>query len=193
MARFSTLIMLLSACIMSAHAQFGFFDQMFNQGGQQQQQQQQQNVRSDASWYQAQYEAGKSAHIKPSTPHLLTIPQHTAHTTSAPAPSPVSASHTTVPARGKAPKIKSSWARGLRFVGVKEVGWRASLGGRWSWLGRGCCELCGGNWIWGSAGVTWHEGLLRDTGEACRVSVWTVTYRCEARRGTSIERSAWYL
>jgi hypothetical protein len=36
---------------------FGFFDQMFGQQ-QQQQQQQQQNVRSDSSWYQAQYEAG---------------------------------------------------------------------------------------------------------------------------------------
>lgn len=42
----------------TATAQFGFFDQMF--GGQQQaQHQQQQNVRSDASWYQAQYDNGK--------------------------------------------------------------------------------------------------------------------------------------
>ena len=43
-------------------AQFGFFDQMFGGGGGggQQHQQQQQNVRSDASWYQAQYENGAS-------------------------------------------------------------------------------------------------------------------------------------
>jgi hypothetical protein len=45
--------------MLSATAQFGFFDQMFgNQQQQQQQQQQPQDVRSDSSWYQAQYEGG---------------------------------------------------------------------------------------------------------------------------------------
>jgi len=41
---------------LAATAQFQFFEQMF--GGQQQAQQQPQNVRSDAEWYKAQYEAG---------------------------------------------------------------------------------------------------------------------------------------
>ena len=45
-----------------ASAQFQFFEQMFNQGGQQQhqqhQQQQQQNVASDSEWYQRTYESG---------------------------------------------------------------------------------------------------------------------------------------
>jgi hypothetical protein len=54
-------ILLLGLWTLTATAQFGFFDQMFGQGGQQQQQQQA-NVRSDSSWYQAQYENGK---IKP--------------------------------------------------------------------------------------------------------------------------------
>ena len=44
-----------------ASAQFQFFEQMFNQGGQQQQQQQQQqaqNVASDSEWYQRNHESG---------------------------------------------------------------------------------------------------------------------------------------
>ena len=43
-------------------AQFQFFEQMFNQGGQQQRHQQQQdqpqNVASDSEWYQRTYESG---------------------------------------------------------------------------------------------------------------------------------------
>ena len=56
MARFSSILMVLSAWFISSSAQFGFFDQMF--GNQGHQQQQPQNVRSDSSWYQAQYEGG---------------------------------------------------------------------------------------------------------------------------------------
>jgi hypothetical protein len=41
-----------------AFAQFQFFEQMFNQGGQQQQQAQ--NAPSDSAWYKQQYEAGMS-------------------------------------------------------------------------------------------------------------------------------------
>jgi hypothetical protein len=58
MARFQTLLAVLAGFIMHTSAQFGFFDQMFGGGGQQQQEPQ--NVRSDASWYQAQYEGGMS-------------------------------------------------------------------------------------------------------------------------------------
>ncbi len=43
--------------IAGAHAQFGFFEQMF-QGGQHQQQQAPQNVPSDPGWYQQNYENG---------------------------------------------------------------------------------------------------------------------------------------
>jgi hypothetical protein len=51
-----TFLALLAFYIMSATAQFGFFDQMFNGGSQQQQRPQ--DVRSDSSWYKAQYENG---------------------------------------------------------------------------------------------------------------------------------------
>jgi hypothetical protein len=53
----STLLLFLGLWTLQATAQFGFFDQMFGNGGGQQQQQQA-NVRSDSSWYQAQYENG---------------------------------------------------------------------------------------------------------------------------------------
>jgi hypothetical protein len=53
-------LLLLGLWTLTATAQFGFFDQMFGNGGQQQQQQA--NVRSDSSWYQAQYENGMSIH-----------------------------------------------------------------------------------------------------------------------------------
>jgi hypothetical protein len=53
------LLLLLGLWTLTATAQFGFFDQMFGGGGQQQQQQA--NVRSDSSWYQAQYENGESS------------------------------------------------------------------------------------------------------------------------------------
>jgi hypothetical protein len=56
MQLFNLLFTVLGLLSVSVNA-FGFFDQMFGQQ-QQQQQQQQQNVRSDSSWYQAQYEAG---------------------------------------------------------------------------------------------------------------------------------------
>ena len=52
-------ILLIGLWAFTASAQFGFFDHMFHGGGHQQQQQQQQtNVRSDSSWYQAQYSNG---------------------------------------------------------------------------------------------------------------------------------------
>ena len=57
MARFQILLAVLASFVWGSSAQFGFFDQMFGGGGGQQHQEPQ-NVRSDASWYQAQYEAG---------------------------------------------------------------------------------------------------------------------------------------
>ncbi|KAJ4346411.1 Long chronological lifespan protein 2 [Didymosphaeria variabile] len=60
----------------NATAQFGFFDQMFG-GQQQQQQQQQQNVRSDSSWYQAQYEnAHCDKYLCPGTLSCVHFPHH---------------------------------------------------------------------------------------------------------------------
>jgi hypothetical protein len=58
MPRFALSLAALSLWLLTAHAQFGFFDQMFGGQQQQQQQQQQQNVRSDSAWYQTQYENG---------------------------------------------------------------------------------------------------------------------------------------
>lgn len=52
------LFLLLGLLGVGVRAQFGFFDQMFGGGGGHQHQQQQQNVRSDAQWYQQQYEGG---------------------------------------------------------------------------------------------------------------------------------------
>lgn len=51
-------LLLIGLWALTASAQFGFFDHMFHGGGHQQQQQQQTNVRSDSSWYQAQYSNG---------------------------------------------------------------------------------------------------------------------------------------
>jgi hypothetical protein len=58
MVRFQILLAVLASLVWGSSAQFGFFDQMFGGGGGQQHQEPQ-NVRSDASWYQAQYEGGK--------------------------------------------------------------------------------------------------------------------------------------
>jgi hypothetical protein len=144
MARLSSLIIVLSAWFISSSAQFGFFDQMFGQQGHQQHQEPQ-NVRSDSSWYQAQYEGGMFSNFNPHPIPLLVLRrvngnQHNAHTTSVPARCPACTSHTTVPARGRASKIKLNWEMALRSVGVKADGRMGSLGGRWSWRGRVCCE-----------------------------------------------------
>lgn len=55
MARLHMILTVIATFFFASSMQFGFFDQMF---GGQQQQQQPQNVRSDSSWYQAQYEGG---------------------------------------------------------------------------------------------------------------------------------------
>ncbi|KAF1967426.1 hypothetical protein BU23DRAFT_290125 [Bimuria novae-zelandiae CBS 107.79] len=70
------LILALATLLLSGvNAQFGFFDQMF--GGQQQQAQQQQNVRSDSSWYQAQYEnAHCDKYLCPGTLSCVHFPHH---------------------------------------------------------------------------------------------------------------------
>lgn len=56
---FPMLFLVLGLLGTGVQAQFGFFDQMFGGGGSgHQHHQQQQNVRSDAQWYQQQYEGG---------------------------------------------------------------------------------------------------------------------------------------
>jgi hypothetical protein len=55
---FQSLISALLVFIVPVSAQFQFFEQMFNQGGQQQQQQPQ-NAGSDSNWYQQRYEDGE--------------------------------------------------------------------------------------------------------------------------------------
>jgi hypothetical protein len=58
--------------IVGANAQFQFFEQMFNQGGQQQHHQAPQNVPSDSNWYQENYNSGLSPFYSPiaETPNL---------------------------------------------------------------------------------------------------------------------------
>ncbi|KAL6722294.1 Long chronological lifespan protein 2 [Lecanora helva] len=73
-------IVLLSLLSMTS-AQFQFFEQMFNQGGQQQQhhqhRQQSQNVPSDSEWYQKNYEAAHcSNYLCPSTLACVHFPHH---------------------------------------------------------------------------------------------------------------------
>ncbi|KAK3171606.1 Long chronological lifespan protein 2 [Lepraria neglecta] len=61
-------------------AQFQFFEQMFNQGGQQQQQrqqQQEQNVASDSAWYQKTYEGARCTnYLCPGTLACVHFPHH---------------------------------------------------------------------------------------------------------------------
>ncbi|KAJ4341500.1 Long chronological lifespan protein 2 [Ascochyta clinopodiicola] len=71
------ILLLLGLWTLTATAQFGFFDQMFGNGGGQQQQQQQANVRSDSSWYQAQYENAQCSHyLCPGTLSCVHFPHH---------------------------------------------------------------------------------------------------------------------
>ncbi|EAT81757.1 long chronological lifespan protein 2 [Parastagonospora nodorum] len=76
MARFTSIVLVLSACFVSSRAQFGFFDQMFGNQGHQQHQEPQ-NVRSDSSWYQAQYEGAQCTHyLCPGTLSCVHFPHH---------------------------------------------------------------------------------------------------------------------
>ncbi|CAD0092078.1 unnamed protein product [Aureobasidium vineae] len=58
---FTTLLLF----VLPTFAQFQFFEQMFNQGGQQNQQPQ--NAASDSAWYKQQYEAGEPPFLEPNT------------------------------------------------------------------------------------------------------------------------------
>ncbi|KAL5115593.1 Long chronological lifespan protein 2 [Pleosporales sp. CAS-2024a] len=77
MARLALAMAVLTACFVSTRAQFGFFDQMFGNQGHHQQHQEPQNVRSDSSWYQAQYEAAQCTHyLCPGTLSCVHFPHH---------------------------------------------------------------------------------------------------------------------
>lgn len=69
----------LSAALLlaaSASAQFNFFEQMFQQGGQQQRQEPQ-NVASDSSWYQENYDnAYCNQYLCPDTLACVSVPAH---------------------------------------------------------------------------------------------------------------------
>lgn len=85
---FHLLILLILPLLPFTTAQFQFFEQMFNRGGEPQQQRQQ-NVASDSRWYQETYENGyffcppssltsACSNITPnnSTLHKLPLPRH---------------------------------------------------------------------------------------------------------------------
>ncbi|KNG51809.1 long chronological lifespan protein 2 [Stemphylium lycopersici] len=81
MPRFHILLAVLASLVWSASAQFGFFDQMFGGGGGGggggQQRAEPQNVRSDSSWYQAQYEGAQCSHyLCPGTLSCVHFPHH---------------------------------------------------------------------------------------------------------------------
>jgi hypothetical protein len=141
MARFllpllSTLLLLFT----SVHAQFQFFEQMFNG---QQQQRQPQDVPSDSQWYQENYDRGTelpfifSDFLSSIINIKLINPQPIAPTTSVPTRSPVSLSHTTVPAHTQPMKRNSNWQREMRFVCLKGVSKLERRRGRLSWRERG--------------------------------------------------------
>ncbi|KAH7396410.1 hypothetical protein BKA66DRAFT_455056 [Pyrenochaeta sp. MPI-SDFR-AT-0127] len=75
MARLYMILTVIATCFFGSSIQFGFFDQMF---GGQQQQQQAQNVRSDSSWYQAQYEGAAQCnhYLCPGTLSCVHFPHH---------------------------------------------------------------------------------------------------------------------
>ncbi|KAF1918697.1 long chronological lifespan protein 2 [Ampelomyces quisqualis] len=74
MPRLASLLIVLGAWSIPSSAQFGFFDQMFSN---QQQHQEPQNVRSDSSWYQAQYEGAQCSHyLCPGTLSCVHFPHH---------------------------------------------------------------------------------------------------------------------
>ncbi|KAF1833974.1 hypothetical protein BDW02DRAFT_598586 [Decorospora gaudefroyi] len=79
MTRLPFFLTVLASLVVSATAQFGFFDQMFGGGGHggHGHQQAPQNVRSDASWYQAQYEAAQcDQYLCPGTLSCVSFPHH---------------------------------------------------------------------------------------------------------------------
>ncbi|CAI6306606.1 unnamed protein product [Periconia digitata] len=73
-----TIFLLLASFLTfgATNAQFGFFDQMFGGSGGGHQQQQQ-NVRSDAQWYQSQYEGAHcDKYLCPGTLSCVHFPHH---------------------------------------------------------------------------------------------------------------------
>lgn len=77
MSHLTALVLVLFSLTYPIAAQFGFFDQMFgganhggggHHGGGHNHHGEAQNVRSDSSWYQAQYEGGK---FHPSLPPVV--------------------------------------------------------------------------------------------------------------------------
>lgn len=75
-------VLLVSAMVASANAQFGNMFEQFMGGQQQRQHQAPQNVPSDSSWYQQTYGNGISFHTLYMEGLYTNIPQLTAATTS---------------------------------------------------------------------------------------------------------------
>ncbi len=139
----SALVVFLFA--LSVHAQFQFFEQMF-QGGHQhqhQQEQQPQNVASDSSWYRQNYEAGNTyasmSDIMGTS--ILIRRQLIAPTTSAPERSHACISPITALAPFRKSRIRWNWAMGLRFVFRRVVSRLGKRHGRLSWRRRGCYDI----------------------------------------------------
>jgi len=134
---FTTLLLF----VLPTFAQFQFFEQMFNQGGQQQQQAQ--NAASDSSWYKQQYEAGMSLQQACYANIWLTrhVQQYTATNTSVPLPYHVYISPTTVLVATPKSRTRSSWTMEVWCAYQKEVTKLARLQGRLSWQERPCCKI----------------------------------------------------
>lgn len=166
------LLLLLTSLLPLTSAQFQFFEQMFNQGGQQQpsqhpQHQEKQNVPSDSAWYQRNYDAGTLPPIPP-IPHTIpqtNIPyqfQRIAQTTSAPKPSHACTSRTIARARFRRRKRRWSWGRAARCVLVKRGGGSGGRGGRLRGRGGGFCERSWG--VKGGMALGKREGIREDNG-----------------------------
>ncbi|EMD92187.1 hypothetical protein COCC4DRAFT_162006 [Bipolaris maydis ATCC 48331] len=86
MSHLTALVLVLFSLTYPIAAQFGFFDQMFgganhggggHHGGGHNHHGEAQNVRSDSSWYQAQYEGAQCSHyLCPGTLSCVHFPHH---------------------------------------------------------------------------------------------------------------------
>lgn len=134
------LLSLLSIALLlaaSVNAQFNFFEQMFQQGGQQRQEPQ--NAASDPAWYQENYDKGSSLHLCLRRRQLTIAMQHTVINTSVPTHWLAYRSQRIALARTQTLKIKSSWVM-EKCVSLREDSKLGRLRGKWNWLGKDCYD-----------------------------------------------------
>ena len=135
----SVLSLLICLFLGPAHAQFQFFEQMFQGGGQQQQHQQPQNVASDSQWYQQTYESGR-IRLSISSVIIKFLSQLIATTTYVQEHWLVFTSLIIAHVLGLPWKTKSNWGKEVQSVFQKEDTKLGRLQERLNWRERGFFE-----------------------------------------------------